>query len=102
MDSKSLTQRQAGDLRGRIGVMLRYAGKLLRRMQRRGWPADDPLYADVARAEKALHELHVRLIYFAAPPGDGPPLGEATLLFKRAPKDKRLKERDTPWGARAG
>jgi len=46
--------------------MLGYVGKLLRRMQRRGWRADDALCADIARAEKALHELHVRLIYLAA------------------------------------
>jgi len=70
--------------------MLGYSGKLLRRMQRRGWPADDPLYTDVARAEKTLHEPHVRLIYLAAPPGEGPALREASLQFKRAPKDKRL------------
>ena len=49
--------------------MLGYVGRLHRRMQQRGWPADDPLYADVTGAEKALHELHVRLIYLAAPPG---------------------------------
>lgn len=73
MDSKSITQRQAGELRGRIGVMLGYAGSSCA-----GWPANDPLYADVVRAEKALHELHVRLIYLAAPPGDGPALGEAS------------------------
>jgi len=100
VDSKSLTRRQAGELRGRVGVMLGYTGKLLRRMQRRGWPADDPLYAKVARAEKALHELHVRLIYLAVPPGNGPALGEASLQFKRAPKDKRLRDRDEPWGKR--
>lgn len=48
-------------------------------MQRRGWPADDPVYADVARAEKALHELYVRLIYLAAPAGTaGRPAQEET------------------------
>ena len=69
MDSYSLTQGQAENVRSRIGQMLGYVGRLQRRMQLRGWPADDPLYADVARTEKALHELHVRLIYLAAPPG---------------------------------
>lgn len=56
-------------LRARIGAMLAYVGRLQRRMQLRGWPADDPLYADVAGAEKVLHELHVRLIDLAAPQG---------------------------------
>jgi hypothetical protein len=69
MDSKSLTEQQAEVLRNRIGSMLGYVGRLQRRMQRLGWPSADPLYANVRAAEAALHDLHVRLIYLAAPPG---------------------------------
>ncbi len=103
--------------------MLGYVGRLLKRMQLRGWPPADPLYAEVRAAEKALHDLHVRLIYLAAPPGtagqparlpqaplpQGPlpqaplphaPLPAAARKFNRPPRGKREVEKDTPWGAR--
>ena len=69
MDSTSLTEQQAELLRNRIGTMLGYVGRLQRRMQLLGWPSSDPLYQNVRAAEDALHDLHVRLIYLAAPPG---------------------------------
>lgn len=68
MDSTSLTEQQAEVLRNRVGSMLGYVGRLQRRMQLLGWPCSDPLYQNIRAAEEALHALHVRLIYLAAPP----------------------------------
>ena len=69
VDSSSLTEQQAEALRNRVGGMLGYVGRMMKRMQLQGWPPDDPVYERTRNAEKVLHELHVRLIYLAAPAG---------------------------------
>ena len=52
-----------------MGPMLGYVGRMMKRMQVQGWPPDDPVYAATRHAEKVLHNLHVCLIYLAAPAG---------------------------------
>ena len=69
MDSSSLAEQQAEVLRNRVGRMLCYVGRMMKRMQLQGWPPDDPVYKGTRNAEKVLHDLHVQLIYLAAPAG---------------------------------
>ena len=68
-EDRRLTEHQLEVLRHRVGRMLGYVGRMMKRMQLQGWPPDDPVYERTRDAEKVLHDLHVRLIYLAAPAG---------------------------------
>ena len=61
MDSSQLTAAQAEALADRIGPMCGYLTRLRDRLQQRGWPGTDPLYADTSAAQDALHRLHLTL-----------------------------------------
>ncbi len=69
MDSRSLTPRQAADLRDRLARDLRYMGRLCSRMQSLGFPPTDPLFAAATRARNSLQELHVVAHYCACTTG---------------------------------
>ena len=93
MDSKDLTERQAEVLRNRVGRMLGYVGRMMKRMQVRGWPPDDPVYERTRNAERVLYDLHVRLIYLAAPAGTA---GRRAPLEGRRPWDPGRSGRRRP------
>jgi len=61
VDSSQLTAAQAEALADRIGPMCGYLTRLRDRLQQRGWPGSDPLYADTSAAQDALHRLHLAL-----------------------------------------
>jgi hypothetical protein len=41
--------------------MTGYLTRLRDRLQQRGWPGSNPLYADTSAAQDALHRLHLAL-----------------------------------------
>jgi len=71
MDSNDLTPAQATRLREILGRNLRFVAKLCQRMERLGFPADDPLYQAAGKAQRALQELHVRAHYCSCTSGVG-------------------------------
>lgn len=73
MTSDDLTTEQASRIRAVVGRHLNYLGRLRDRMQRRGFPPDDPLVRDVTAAWNATHSLNVRLHYLSCSSGVGRP-----------------------------
>jgi hypothetical protein len=71
--SDDLTTEQARRVGAVVGRELRYLGRLRDRMQRRGFPPDDPLVRDVTAAYNAIHGLRVRLHYLSCSSGVGKP-----------------------------
>jgi hypothetical protein len=65
MQSSDLTRDQARPLKNKMQPMLGYLGRLKKRMVRRGFQADDPLFTAVVQAEDAKHALHVEGHYLA-------------------------------------
>ena len=61
VDSSHLTAAQADALANRIGPMCGCLTRLRDRLQQRGWPGSDPLYADTSAAQDTLHRLHLAL-----------------------------------------
>ena len=54
MDSKDLTTEQAHKLRESVARQLRYMNRLCARMQRLGFPVNDPLSAAALNARNAM------------------------------------------------
>jgi hypothetical protein len=54
MDSKSITRAQASELFDHLHPMAVYLAKVLKRMEQRKFPEDDPLYRRTKRARQAL------------------------------------------------
>ena len=73
MDSNDLTPAQANRLREILGRNLRFVARLCQRMERLGFPADDPLYVAASKAQRALQEVHVRAHYCSCTSGVGKP-----------------------------
>jgi hypothetical protein len=71
VDSSGLTTEQAEALRERFGRMLNYAGRVKRRMERLGFPHNDPLYRETLRACDALQGLHMAAHYASCKSGVG-------------------------------
>jgi len=71
MDSTHITPAQANRLREILGRNLRFVARLSQRMERLGFPADDPLYVATSKAQRALQELHVRAHYCSCTSGVG-------------------------------
>jgi hypothetical protein len=65
MRSDDLTRDQARALKNKLQPMLGYLNRRKRRMDRKGFPPDDPLLAAACRAEDAMHALHVEVHYLA-------------------------------------
>jgi hypothetical protein len=61
VNSSDLTPAQADTMANRVGPMCGYLTRLRDRLQQRGWPGSDPLYADTSAAQDALHRLHLAL-----------------------------------------
>jgi len=71
MNSNHLTPAQANKLREILGRNLRFLARLCVRMERLGFPANDPLYVAASKAQRALQELHVRAHYCSCTSGVG-------------------------------
>ena len=69
MNSDDLTPEQAKRVGEVVGRYLNYLGRLCDRMQRRGFPPDDPLVREVTEAWNATHALRVRLHYCSCTSG---------------------------------
>ena len=57
MDSRRLKLQQVAQLQAAIGKQLQYVNRLCERMEKLGFPSDDPLNREAMRARKALREL---------------------------------------------
>lgn len=73
MTSEDLTPDQAKAVGIVVGRHLRYLGRLRDRMQRRGFPPNDPLVLSLTEAYNAIHGLNVRLHYLGCRHGVGRP-----------------------------
>jgi len=58
MIADDLTRSQCRALKNKLEPMASYLHRLRVRMQRRGFPADDPLMQLVNKASQSVHELH--------------------------------------------
>lgn len=61
MNADQVTRRQARAIRSRVADMRQYFFRLRTRMVQRGFQSDDPLFALVEQAERAVDELFVDL-----------------------------------------
>lgn len=57
MNSTDLPEKQAEALRDQVASRLRWLNRLCERMQRTGFPPDDPLYFAALRARGAVQDL---------------------------------------------
>ena len=69
MDSNSLTPAQARILHTQLIAHLRYFGRLQSRMEQKGFPTSDPLYANIVRAYNAIHAAAVQTHYLTVESG---------------------------------
>ena len=58
MKADDLTRSQCRALKNKLEPMASYLHRLRVRMQRRGFPPDDPLMQLVNKASQSVHELH--------------------------------------------
>ena len=58
MNADELTLGQCHDLRNKLEPMVGYLHRLRVRMNKRGFPDDDPLMALVVKASAAMNDLH--------------------------------------------
>jgi hypothetical protein len=72
MRSDDLTREQAQALKNKLQPMLRYLGRLKRRMNYKGFPPEDPMLVGVCDAENAIHALTVKLHYLSCGDVVGP------------------------------
>jgi len=61
MDSSHLTTAQAGKIRDAIGPTVGYLCRLVRRMERRGFPPDDKLFRLATEAYDKIYHLSIDL-----------------------------------------
>ena len=73
MTSADLKPEQIARRRREIGRQLRYHNRLCARMQRLGWPLDDTVAREAARARNALQDLFTATHYAACKSGVGRP-----------------------------
>jgi hypothetical protein len=61
MNADELTRAQCRALKNKLEPMASYLHRLRVRMQRRGFPSDDPMLQLVVKAGEAVHELHIEM-----------------------------------------
>jgi hypothetical protein len=76
MRCRDLTTAQAEALMAQVGKRLRYLGRLCERLNQRGFPPDDELFAAAMKAYNAVYELHVRCHYAGCKQGVAKVKGE--------------------------
>jgi hypothetical protein len=79
MRSNDLTPEQAEALVRNIRPMLGYLNQLVKRMNKRRFPSDDPLFRSTLTAYDAIHELHVQVHYLSCTSG-----------VRQVPKDRKV------------
>ena len=85
MDHRDVQPWQAAKIGEQIGPMLRYLGKLRRRMEQVGFVPNDKLYRRVSDAYNAMHSLCVTLHYLSCEHGVGDPPRRGTADSEAAP-----------------
>ena len=65
MDRFPVTRSQATDINKALFPKLNYIFRLRARMQKVGFPPDDPLFDLVCKAYDALHRLHIETHYLS-------------------------------------
>ncbi|REK08958.1 MAG: hypothetical protein DWQ37_19020 [Planctomycetota bacterium] len=65
MRSEQLTEAQLESLVASVRPMLRYLGRLEKRMEAQGFPADDRLLRLVRETRQAAHDLALELHYLS-------------------------------------
>ena len=73
MDSKGVKTWQAKRMHDRLGPTLGYLTRLVRRMEKTGFPHNNPLYLEAVRAQSAMQGLLVHLHYLSCSSGVGMP-----------------------------
>lgn len=71
MTVKDVTPEQAAQLMATIGRQLRYLNRLCRRMDRLGFPRQDPLWQAAWTARDAMQDLHMAAHYAGCTSGVG-------------------------------
>lgn len=71
MDSSDLTSEQAERIRTSVARNLRYLNSLCSRMQKLGFPVDDPMVKTAQRARDATQDLHTAAHHAAVETGIG-------------------------------
>jgi hypothetical protein len=69
VQSANLTPEQAARIVAQVRPMLAYLRRLVKRMDKRRFPSDDPLFRVALNAHDAVHELHVHVHYLSCPSG---------------------------------
>lgn len=73
MTSESLPEQQALALREQVAVRLRWLNKLQARLQKTGFPPNDPLFFAAVRARETMQDLHTAAHYASCKHGVGKP-----------------------------
>jgi hypothetical protein len=73
MDGRQVQAWQAERIRKSLDPAHAYLGRLKGRMERLGFPATDPFYADVAAAQRAVQALWMHCHYLSCHSGVGRP-----------------------------
>jgi hypothetical protein len=73
MDSADLSPEQAEKMHGSLFPLTNYLHRLVRRMEKRGFPPDDPLFQRASRAYDETRSLLVELHYLSCSRGVGKP-----------------------------
>ncbi len=76
MNSSDLQPWQAQAIHAAVRPALAYLHRLRERMNRRGFPDNDPLYRLICRAYNSLHALFVETDYLSCKGGVGRPAKE--------------------------
>jgi hypothetical protein len=71
MDSSDLTTEQATQMHGSLFKLANYLSRVVRRMERTGFPPNDPLFKSASRAYDAVCSLCVDLHYLSCKTGVG-------------------------------
>jgi hypothetical protein len=75
MKSSDLPPEKIARFREQIARQLRYHNRLCARMQRLGWPLDDPIVREGLRVRDALQDLYTATHYVVCATGVGRPAG---------------------------
>jgi hypothetical protein len=73
MDSDKLTTEQAGQMRQSLFRLTNYLSRVVTRMERTGFPPDDPLFKSARRAYDAVCSFCMDLQYLSCKSGVGKP-----------------------------
>ena len=72
MKPADLPPQKIARFREQIGRQLRYHNRLCARMQRLGWPLDDPIVREGLRVRDALQDLYTATHYVVCASGPAP------------------------------